>query len=221
MKKQLITSGLVLTLSLVGCQTADNDGATGTTTGNNNTGIQPTQYHDRGSVDGTDARNYMLQRDADWFQNREENTGQNNNDRVNTRNINNQVNDNRNENRYEVGEEAANKITNQMDEIDSAYVLTTENNAYVAAELDTDNNNRGQRNDNNTFDDELSDEVKEKIGDIVKSVDRDIDNVYVSTNPDFFNLTNNYAEDVDRGEPIEGFFDQFSNMIERIFPQNR
>jgi len=42
--------------------------------------------------------------------------------------------------------------------------------------------------------------------------------VYVSTNPDFFDLTNGYIDDVNRGEPVEGFFDQFSNMIERLFP---
>ena len=100
-------------------------------------------------------------------------------------------------------------------------MITTDNNAYVAAELDNDNKRGNNNRNNDRFDDQLSDEVKNKISKIVKSVNKDIDNVYVSTNPDFLDLTNNYANDVERGEPIEGFFDQFSNMIERIFPQNK
>ena len=152
-------------------------------------------------------------------------------------------------NQYEVAEEAADKITEQVDEIDHAYVLTTENNAYVAAGLDVDrsdrndrdgqgseNNDRNQDAQNKTenlsrnnpdngntdrFDDQLSDDVKKEISDIVQSVDNDIDNVYVTTNPDFFDLTNNYADDINQGEPVEGFFDQIGNAIERLFPQNR
>src|SRR5699024_5034277 len=82
------------------------------------------------------------------------------------------------------------------------------------------NNNDGGMNTQHTGDD-LTDEVKKEITDIVKSVDNDIDNVYVSTNPDFFELTNNYVDDMNDGEPVRGFFDQFGNMIERLFPQNK
>lgn len=68
---------------------------------------------------------------------------------------------------------------------------------------------------------EITDDVKEKISDIVKDTDKNIDNVYVSTSPDFFELSNEFADDMDNGEPIEGFFDQIGNMIERVFPQNK
>lgn len=188
------------------------------------------------------------------------------------------VNENRNDNdsRYEVSDEAAKRIVDEIDEIDQAYVLTTENNAYVAATLDrNDDNNRSRidndgrnRTGNNTgminrnstdratrdydmdkakrdrdinrsnqssefdrnittnvrdFDnnDELSDEIKQKIARIVKDVDGDIDNVYVSTSPDFFSLTNDYVSDFQNGRPVEGFFEQMGNMIERIFPENQ
>lgn len=68
---------------------------------------------------------------------------------------------------------------------------------------------------------EITDEVKKQITDIVKDTDKNIDNVYVSTSPDFFNLTNDFADDVQNGQPVEGFFDQIGNMIERVFPQNK
>lgn len=62
------------------------------------------------------------------------------------------VNENRNDmdSRYEVSEEAAERIVEEIDEIDQAYVITTENNAYVAATLDKgDKFSRNQMNNNN------------------------------------------------------------------------
>ncbi|RKQ31242.1 YhcN/YlaJ family sporulation lipoprotein [Oceanobacillus halophilus] len=230
MKKKLIAGAIVVSLALGGCQAAE-EGASPNGAGN----LDHARYGTDTGDGMTNVRNYRMQRDADDFQNRD---ARNINHRTNDRNMNNnaqnnnytnlnqnRVNDNDNENRYEIASEAADKISDKVKEIDNVYVVTTDNNAYVAAELDTDkkdrNRNKNQNDNQNRFDDELSDKVKEEISDIVKSVDKDIDNVYVSTNPDFFDLTNNYVEDVDRGEPIEGFFDQFGNMIERLFPQNK
>ncbi|WP_249870209.1 YhcN/YlaJ family sporulation lipoprotein [Oceanobacillus saliphilus] len=167
----------------------------------------------------TDVRYNTMQRDADRFQDRTRNVG--------TRD------------QYNVSQEAAERITEEVDEVRSAQVLTTNNNAYVAATLDTDDNNRGNVGNNRTNvgnvenrgtgtagdrgmgQDELTEDVKNKIGDIVRSVDNNIDNVFVSTNPDFVDLTNNYVEDMNAGRPIGGFFDQIGNMIQRVFPQNR
>lgn len=174
---------------------------------------------------------------------------------------------NRSQDEYDVSEEAADRIVEEIPEINQAYVLTTNRNAYVAATLDergetrqtetlnerndnstsmnttnsndrnvvsrTENNgnanDRGQDNHMTNFrgdnigpdGEELSDEVKNKISDIVKDIDDQIDNVYVSTSPDFFDLADNYIGDMENGKPISGFFDQIGNMIERIFPQNR
>ncbi len=83
-------------------------------------------------------------------------------------------------------------------------------------QITADNNNG-----NNHFgDDEISNELKERIAEVVRSVDNDIENVYVSTNPDFVGLFDNYADEAEDGRPIAGFFDQFEIMIERIFPEN-
>lgn len=147
-----------------------------------------------------------------------------------------QINDGEDTNRhgrtgnYSVSKEAADRIVDDVEHIDRAYVLMTNRNAYVAAELDTDRGETRQRdrdtkiNDTNRSDStghDLTDDVKDKIADIVKDVDANIDNVYVTTNPDFADLVHNYMADMDAGKPVRGFFDQFGNMIERVFPQNK
>ena len=224
MKWKLFSVLAVLVLALVACGTVDRDGQ-GTTDNDNN--VENTRYNNNTGDGMTNDRDHTLIRNSERDQD-----GNNNNRRNN---------DNP---RYDVAEEAADRITEEIDDIDHAYVLTTRNNAYVAADLDADhregdrnlnrdgdnntdrntnmNNNIDNNNNNNNREgDELTDEVKEQIGDIVKSVDNNIDNVYVSTDPDFLNLTNNYVDEMNNGNPVEGFFDQFGNMIERLFPQNR
>ncbi|MFC2947917.1 YhcN/YlaJ family sporulation lipoprotein [Virgibacillus sediminis] len=234
-----VLSALFVMLAACGnVDDADNNGAAG------DPNVNQTRYNnvndDAGEGMNRD-REYQLIRDSE---NAQENGNNNNNG-----------------NRYEVSEEAAERITDEVDEIERAYVLTTENTAYVAAGMDVnsaernDQNNNGgtqgtgQNNDGNLtgmnggnnegageingrnggdqgdtgnarWEDQLSDDVKEEIRDIVQSVDNDIDNVYVSTNPEFLDLTNNYVDDVNNGEPVEGFFDQMGNMIQRVFPQN-
>lgn len=229
MKWKFLSVLTVLVIALSGCTMDNNNNTDDGAMGGNN--VEPTRYNDtnRGM---DDQRDYGMRRGSEREQERNDTARNTDNDT-----------------RYEVADEAAEKITEQVDEIDRAYVLTTENNAYVAAGLDIDQSDRNDRDgqgtannqnrqgsdfgtdnmgsntpdgtDNERFDDQLSDDVKEEISEIVQSVDNDIDNVYVTTNPDFFDLTNNYADDVNRGQPIEGFFDQIGNAIERLFPQNR
>lgn len=213
MKLKLYSMAIVFVMLLVGCNTGDQN--------DNNDNIEPTRYNDNNNND-------MYNRD----QGRGMTPG-------GTTNINNRNVNNKDDNQYDISKEAADKITDEIDEIENAYVLTTENNAYVAAVLDNDDNNNqtggnmngtGTRNINNDNNNdqlnrdegaELTDEVKDKIADIVQSVDNDIDNVYVTTNPDFADLTNDYMNDFNDGKPVRGFFDQIGNMIERVFPQNK
>jgi spore cortex protein len=117
---------------------------------------------------------------------------------------NNRVN-NDNRSKMRVADQAANKVT-KLREVDSANVIVTENNAFVAAKLD-----RTSRN-------ELTNDIENKISRAVKSVDRDIDNVYVSTNPDFYDRMKTYAGDIRKGRPVSGFFNQFNDMVRRVFP---
>ena len=115
---------------------------------------------------------------------------------------------NQNNNRIAVADNAAKKIV-ALREVDQANVLVTNNNAYVAAKLVGNAGNQ------------LAGDVERKISDIVKSTDRNIDNVYVSVNPDFYARTTSYANDIRNGHPVAGFFDEFNTMIQRIFPTRR
>ncbi|MFP5108980.1 YhcN/YlaJ family sporulation lipoprotein [Neobacillus sp. C211] len=134
----------------------------------------------------------------------------NKNDLVNrdqnvTRNNINNVRDN-NDSRMGVADVAAKKVTD-LKEVDTANVIVTENNAYVAVKLSP----TSQNEDTNS--------IEHKISQRVKSTDRDIDNVYVSENPDFYDRMNTYASDIRNGRPISGFFNEFTETIRRVFPK--
>lgn len=107
--------------------------------------------------------------------------------------------------RLEIAEEAADKVT-ELDEVDSATVIVTNRNAYVAAML------RGEVTEDS------ADVVEEKIAEQVRSTDSRIDNVYVSTNPDFVERMRGYGTKINAGEPVEGFFEEFTESVRRVFP---
>jgi len=115
------------------------------------------------------------------------------------------------ENRFEVADDAAEQIT-RIPGIRQANVLVTENNAFVAAILDT---NRYPNNG------KVSREIEEQIAQKVRSVDPSIQNVFVSTNPEFVDRVNAYADDFRKGHPVAGFVEQLNVMIQRIFPTAR
>ena len=174
---------------------------------NNNNGY-PNQNNNYGYPNGND--NVMNR--ADRNNNRDHITNRNNNDGINVNNRNNNRmnvnNRNDNQNRIAVADKAAEKIVS-MREVDQANVIVTDNNAYVAAKLANHNGNR------------LEKDIENKISDVVKSTDQNIDNVYVSVNPDFYERTTSYANDIRNGRPIAGFFDEFNTLVRRIFPTQR
>ncbi|MBT2699238.1 YhcN/YlaJ family sporulation lipoprotein [Bacillus sp. ISL-40] len=110
-----------------------------------------------------------------------------------------------NQSNTRVADTAADKVIN-LTEVDNATVIINDNNAYVAAKLDVSSRN------------ELTSAIKEKIARAVKSVDRNIDNVYISVNPDFYDRMNAYSRDIRNGRPVSGFIDEFSDTIRRVFP---
>src|SRR5699024_1429125 len=99
----------VLVFALIGCQTNKNND-TATRDGNNTT-YEQTRYKDD-NVTHNERFSEMRNRD----------------DRINKEN-------DRDNKDYRVSKEAAERITEEVDEIDNAYVLTTRHNAYVAATL--------------------------------------------------------------------------------------
>jgi YhcN/YlaJ family sporulation lipoprotein len=113
----------------------------------------------------------------------------------------------RNESRLEVADQASDKITD-LPEVQSCNVIVTNRNAYVAAVL----NNNSQ---------DLANDVEEKIADQVRNSDPSIRNVYVSVNPEFVDRMEGYTNDIRGGRPIGGMFDEFTEMVRRVFPTAR
>lgn len=185
--KGFIISSLLLSLCLSGCATRNNDDNDKVAFRNRN-GMVPTRVNDN-----------ITNRDRVVTDNNYPNNGITN-VRYNNDNLNN-IGDRRS--KMKVADQAANKVAD-LPEVDNSYVIVTENNAYVAAQL-----NNG---------DKLTNNLEKKISKQVKSVDRDIDRVFVSVNPDFYDHMRDYATDIRNGRPVAGFFEEFSQTIQRIFP---
>ncbi len=111
------------------------------------------------------------------------------------------------DNRIQIANQAAEKIT-KINGVTQANVLVTQRNAYVAAAV---NANQGK----------LTQELEDQISKQVRAADPNIQNVYVSTNPEFVDSVNRYVTDVGQGRPAAGFFEEFNEMVQRFFPNAR
>ncbi|NGP46356.1 YhcN/YlaJ family sporulation lipoprotein [Bacillaceae bacterium SIJ1] len=105
----------------------------------------------------------------------------------------------------QIADKAAERVTD-LEEVEDATVIMTNRNAYVGVELQDGN------------EDAVSSETKKKVADKVREADDSIERVYVSANADFLDRIEGYADDVENGEPVEGFFEEFNKMIQRVFP---
>lgn len=103
----------------------------------------------------------------------------------------------------EVEDDIADKIV-EMEEVESANVIVTDTNAYVAVVL-----KEGA---------EGSEMTENKISDKVRSADATFKNVYVSMNPDFVKQMNEYGTKIREDKPVEGFFEEFTDAMKRVFP---
>ena len=140
--------------------------------------------------------------------------------------------------KIEMSDQIANKLVNK-NTIKSAYVMLTDNNAYVAVSFE-DHLNKGntralsrtngnyvgkstadrysRMNTMSTGEEALTAKVKEDIAREVKRMNPSVEHVYVSANPDFVGRMNGYMNDVKLGHPIQGFVAEFNAMAERLFP---
>jgi YhcN/YlaJ family sporulation lipoprotein len=111
------------------------------------------------------------------------------------------------ENRFDVAQAAADRIA-RLKGVKSANVLVTNRNAYVAAVVNIPSN-------------QITRVLEDQIAKEVRATDRSIQKVYVSTNPEFVARVRQYVDDVKRGRPVSGLFDQLNKIIQRIFPVAR
>jgi spore cortex protein len=105
-------------------------------------------------------------------------------------------------------EDAQQKVE-AMKEVDNAVVITAGSKAYAAVKLA--NGGKG----------DVNDEMKKKVSDQVQAADQNINEVFVSSNPDFMERMRGYRDDIQNGNPVRGLFDQFSETVQRIFPESR
>lgn len=197
LKYKVVTS-IALALIVAGCGVGNNDN------GHKNVGLNTSN---RNGTNSTQNVNDGLNRTTN-----RPNVNDVNNPTINRPNTNNVrnvgYNRNFNDNNFTLSDDIANRVAG-MKEVKSANVLLTDHTAYVAAVL---NNDEGGN---------VSTKVENKIADTVRSVDKTVDRVYVSTNPDFVDRVTRYANDIGKGRPVTGFGKQFGELVNRIFPNPR
>lgn len=104
-----------------------------------------------------------------------------------------------------------------LPEIDSAYVMLTDSNAYVAV-VEAANGGNGAGRDNGGAGGDVADDLKVRVADCVRSLVPGVQNVYVTANPDFYSRLQNWAEAVRQGRPLQGFVKEFNALVARLFP---
>src|SRR5699024_10525830 len=110
--KKMFVGALAVVFALVGCQGGNDNADRNNTNSTENTRYEQTRYNN----DNVNQNTRFSE-----MKNREDNLNRRNNSQMD-----------RDGNDYKVSKEAADRITNEIDEINQAYVLTTRNNAYVA-----------------------------------------------------------------------------------------
>lgn len=135
-------------------------------------------------------------------------TRQNVNDNVNDNVYDNNDNNDNGINDMRVSKDISNRVE-ALKEVSNASVIVTENNAYVGAVL------------KDGGDKDISNDLKDRIADAVRGADPSVDQVYVSTNPDFVQRMKGYANDIQNGKPVAGFAEEFRDLVTRIFPSPR
>lgn len=121
-------------------------------------------------------------------------------------NLNN--NDNNDNRQMRAHDEVKNNIED-LNEVKRAHVIVTDSTAYVAVVLNGDNTGNVRK------------DLEDKISDKVRSTDKSIDNVYVSSNPDFVDRMSDYGNKIQNGKPVRGLYDEFKEMVQRVFPSSR
>lgn len=200
----MLAAGLALTAVLAGC--ANNQGDLGNKS-----------YQQNSVRQDANGNRIMNKRFANDTRNEKNRVGER---RLNSNNI---VGAHQNY-KIDMSDTAAERVA-ALKEVQSAYVMLGDKNAYVAINLHDHVQHgttagQGQVGTYATTEAmEVPSELKQKVAAEVKKVKADVEHVYVSANPDFVGRMTGYMNDVRAGHPIQGLIVEFNAMVERIFPQ--
>ncbi|MCR1899498.1 YhcN/YlaJ family sporulation lipoprotein [Irregularibacter muris] len=97
-------------------------------------------------------------------------------------------------------------VAKDVDGVRDATVVVNGNTAYVGIDI------------NANIQDNATDQLKERVGDIIKDKEATINRVYVSADSDTVTRLKDVARDVENGRPISGFIDQLTEMFRRPAP---
>jgi YhcN/YlaJ family sporulation lipoprotein len=220
MRKRILalTAGVLLSTMLVGCSEKQGD------LGNKNIRSNSIRYDANGN----------LLKDKRFANDQLNEMNRKNGRRLNSNNL---IGSHKNY-RLEMSEIIAEEVM-KMEEIKSSCVMLTDVNAYVAVSLDEawsaggaemmSRTNMGlEGNDGvemnkrmsslSTGNDKLDVQIKGKIENMVRRLKPDVNQVYVSADPEFVVRMNAYRNDVRQGRSIQGYIAEFNAMAERIFP---
>ncbi|NLN14721.1 MAG: YhcN/YlaJ family sporulation lipoprotein [Tissierellia bacterium] len=208
-KNKYIFLALVLVLSLVvACAPVDDTNDTGMNTRNRlTTQTRINRFDDR---TGTNIRDDDM--DIRFDTRLDNDLNSINNDTLNRDRLNNgMVRNNNNSVNYGNMASRANEIAQKISdlpEVERASVVITDDTALVGCEL------RGNRQGT------MTNALRQKIRGIVKEHARDIDNISITTDPDFTDRIRTMSDRIFQGNPIEEFADDIEDLIRRITPGN-
>lgn len=98
------------------------------------------------------------------------------------------------------------KKISQMNDINSATVVLSNNNAWVGIDLKANVENK------------MSNETKNEVTRIVKEAEPNINTVYVTADADTVTRLRNITRDIAAGKPVSGFINELNEIGRRIMP---
>lgn len=95
-------------------------------------------------------------------------------------------------------------VEKEIEGVNNVYLMQMGQTVYVAADVENDTM--------------PIDETEKAISQVIKDTYPEVKTVRLTTNPDFLDLADRYQKEVNAGRPVEGFFNEIGEMIDRVFP---
>lgn len=96
------------------------------------------------------------------------------------------------------------KVEKEIESVNNVYLMRMGQTVYVAADIENDTM--------------PIDQTEKAVSQVIKESYPEVETVRLTTNPDFLDLADRYQKEVDAGRPVEGFFNEIGEVIDRVFP---